>query len=269
MQHLPGTLAVLQLTDTHFLAEAQQKMLGIDTEKYFVDVLDHALANHQHYDIIILSGDLAQDPCPASYERLRMHLTRLAIPVVCLPGNHDDLQLMQTLLNTDTISCAKQRVFKHWQLICLNSQIPDDPGGFLAETELVFLKHALEDFPQLHALIAVHHHCVPALSEWIDTMIISNSNTFLSTLKEYPQVKVIITGHIHQELSAQVQHFSVFGTPSTCFQFTPKSRNFSIASTAPGYRKLWLSPDGAVTTEVCCLPITLDELKLDGKGYAT
>lgn len=260
-------LAVLQLTDTHILAEAQHEMVGINTEKYLVKVLEHAFALHQQYDVIILSGDLAQDPCPESYTRLRDCLLKYPVPVLCLPGNHDDFSLMQSLLNVKTISCAKQRLFKHWQIICLNSQIPDEPGGYLAESELTFLKQALQEHPQHHALIAVHHHCVPADSEWIDTMLISNSHTFLALLKDYPQSKAVISGHIHQELTQQINNIRILATPSTCFQFTPKSRHFSIDKTPPGYRTLLLYPDGTLETSVTRLPIELHELKLDGRGY--
>ncbi|NOT83578.1 MAG: 3',5'-cyclic-AMP phosphodiesterase [Methylococcaceae bacterium] len=260
-------LTVLQLTDTHFLAEAGQKMLGIDTEYYFVQVLGQALADNQQVDLIILSGDLAQDPCPGSYQRLQQHLAKISVPVLCLPGNHDDFELMQTLLNVNNSSCAKQHLFEHWQIICLNSQIPDEPGGYLAASELTLLKQALEDYPQHHALIAMHHHCVPTNSMWMDTMLIGNSVDFLTILQNYHQAKVIITGHIHQELTQQIQHLQILSAPSTCFQFTPNSRNFSIDKTAPGYRKLLLYPDGSLISSVSRLPITLNELNLDGRGY--
>ncbi len=260
-------LIVLQLTDTHFLAEAHQDMLGIDTEKYFLNVLEQAFANDQHYDVIILTGDLAQTPCIESYQRLRNHLLSLPLPVLCLPGNHDDFNLMQALLNTRNLSCAKQRVFKHWQIICLNSQIPQEQGGYLADSELALLKQALEEYPDHHALIAVHHHCLPTHSTWMDTMIIRNSAALLALLHEFPQAKVVISGHIHQTLTQQQDHLQFFGTPSTCFQFTPNSPLFSVDKTAPGYRTLFLYPNGTVTTTVSRLPLELHELKLDGKGY--
>jgi Icc protein len=260
-------LVVLQLTDTHFLAEAHQDMLGINTEKYFLNVLEHAFANDQHYDVMVLSGDLAQAPCIESYQRLRDHLLALPLPVLCLPGNHDDFNLMQALLNTGNLSCAKQHVFKHWQIICLNSQIPEEQGGHLASSELALLKQALEEYPEHHALIAVHHHCLPTHSAWLDTMIIQNSDALLELLRDYPQAKMIVTGHIHQVLTQHHHHLQIFGTPSTCFQFTPNSPLFSVDKTAPGYRTLSLYPDGTFTTGISRLAQELHELKLDGKGY--
>lgn len=266
MSRTTASLAVLQLTDTHFMADAQQNMLGINTEAYFLQVLEQAFARNQHYDVIVVSGDLAQDPCAASYQRLSRHLAAYQIPVLCLPGNHDDVLLMQRWLNTGHCSCAKQHVFEHWQIICLNSQIVDEPGGYLARNELRQLEQMLHAYPEHHALIAVHHHAVPTDSEWMDTMMISNREDFLQVLQANTQAKVLINGHIHQEFSQTIGHLRILGSPSTCFQFTPRSHDFSIARTAPGYRSLTLHVDGTLETRVDRLDVVLHELALD-QGY--
>lgn len=260
-------LAVLQLSDTHLLRESHQEMLGINTEKYFLKVMEHAFAQNRHYDLMLITGDLTQNPCEGSYERLLGYLKPLALPVICLPGNHDNLALMQSILNTDNISCEQQHFYASWQIICLNSQIPKDPGGRLEQSELTLLEKCLKENPEYPTLIAVHHHCTPTHSEWMDTMMISNSHDFIDLLLRYPQAKVVITGHIHQCLSAQVQHLQILGTPSTCFQFTPKSFNFGMDRTAPGYRELLLYPDGHFETRIHRLEEELDELNLEVPGY--
>lgn len=264
---LAAPLVVLQLTDSHFLAAAQQKMLGIDTEAYFLQVLALALANEPQIDVLLLTGDLVQDVCAASYQRLKTHLLKLPMLVLCLPGNHDDFNLMQVLLNEQNISCAKQQIFEHWQIISLNSQIPNEAGGFLPESELAALKVALEAYPNHYALIALHHHCVPTNSEWMDTMQVTNSAELLNLLSRFPQAKVVINGHVHQACTQSIAHLQIFGTPSTCFQFTPHSHHFSVDKTPPGYRQLTLYPDGRVTTHIARLCTELHELDLSGRGY--
>ena len=68
-------LSILQITDLHILPELDETFLGINTEYYFSAVLDLALAENPHFDFILLTGDLTQDPCAASYRRI---LDRLA-----------------------------------------------------------------------------------------------------------------------------------------------------------------------------------------------
>lgn len=260
-------LSVLQLTDLHLLASPDATMLGVNTAHYFRAVLDMALAGHAAVDLILLTGDLAQEPCRASYQQLLNSLKPLDIPCICLPGNHDDFSLMQQLLATTQVNCRKQLFLNNWQIISLNSQIAGSPSGRLADQELDFLAACLNDYPGHHALIAVHHHCLPTQSGWMDTMMIENSQELLALIKPFPQVKAVVCGHIHQAMDITTGSVRMLGTPSTCFQFTPASPHFSIDKAAPGYRLIQLYENGQLDTRVARLPGPLIGLQLDNEGY--
>lgn len=262
-----ASISILQLSDLHILAEPENKMLGINTEHYFHACLDQAFAEKHHFDLILLTGDLAQDPCPASYQRILDSLEAYKTPCICLPGNHDDYELMQQVLNTDRVNCRKQVLLDNWQLINLNSQILGEPGGRLSNEELDFLESCLRGNPDHYALIAVHHHCLKTKSPWMDTMIIENSQEMLAIVDKYPQVKAITTGHIHQVMDIKTANLRVLGAPSTCFQFAPETPEFSVSDTAPGYRLIELYSDGRVESEVTRLPEPLTELQANVHGY--
>jgi Icc protein len=131
----------------------------------------------------------------------------------------------------------------------------------------VFLEDCLASYPSLHTLIAVHHHCIETESPWMDTMIIENSEAFLAKTKRYPQVKAITSGHIHQVMDMTTGSIRVLGTPSTCFQFTPKSNAFSLDTSAPGYRSIKLYADGKIETEITRLSEPLSGLQIDNQGH--
>ncbi|HEY8098095.1 MAG TPA: 3',5'-cyclic-AMP phosphodiesterase [Methylobacter sp.] len=268
-------ISILQLSDLHILAAADDTMFGINTEHYFHACLDQAIRlrsqqadlEKQHFDLIMLTGDLAQDPCLASYRRILTAIEAYQTPCICLPGNHDDYALMRQVFNTDSINCRKQVLLTNWQLISLNSQIPGEPGGRLSNEELDFLESCLSENADRHALIAVHHHCLETKSPWMDTMIIENSRELLAIADKYSQVKAITTGHIHQIMDIKTNAYRVLGAPSTCFQFTPKSTEPAVDYTAPGYRLIDLYADGRVESEVVRLPEPLAELQPDARGY--
>lgn len=259
--------SILQISDLHVLPHSSDKLLGLATEYYFKQALQHAFAHYGQFDLILVSGDLAQDPCLASYQRIYETLASYQTQTVCLAGNHDDWPLMQRVLNKNNISCDRQVLFANWQLINLNSQKLTDPGGFLLQPELDFLDACLAQYPDRHAIIAVHHHCTPSYSTWLDTMLITNSRELFECVSPYPQVKVITTGHIHQALETQKQNIRILGVPSTCFQFKPKCKDFTLDKIAPGYRTLQLYPDGRIETQVLRLPVELAELHTDSEGY--
>jgi Icc protein len=244
-----------------------ETFLGINTEYYFHVVLELAFAEHFHFDLILLTGDLAQHPCSAIYQRILNSLEVHNTPCICLPGNHDDYQLMQQIFNTGLVSCKKQIFLENWQLICLNSQIPGEPGGRLSKEELLFLEDCLTGNPNHHALIAVHHHCLETKSAWMDTMIIENNQELLAIINQYPQTKAITTGHIHQDMDITIEGVRFLGTPSTCFQFKPESKTFSLDTTAPGYRLIKLYEDGRIESGITRLSEQLSGLQIDTQGY--
>ncbi|WP_024297459.1 3',5'-cyclic-AMP phosphodiesterase [Methylomicrobium lacus] len=259
--------SILQISDLHLLPHPGETMLGVDTEYYFHKVLDHAFAVNSKIDLILATGDLAQHPTIASYQRIAQKLQTYDLPCICLPGNHDDLAQMHSALNVGQISCNKQTLLDNWQIIALNSQIPGKPGGRLEKQELDFLEACLHAYPDRHALIAVHHHCQTIASPWLDAMMIKNSAEFLAVLRRYPKIKAVTCGHIHQVMDKQVDAIRLFSAPSTCFQFEPGSMGFSVVDTAPGYRMIHLQQDGGLETAVYRLPEALSGLQTKTGPY--
>ncbi len=259
-------LKILQISDLHILAEAGDTMLGIDTEYYFHAVLRQA-GSTGNYDLVLVSGDLTQYPCLASYRRIHAALQKLHTPCLCLPGNHDDFAQMQLVFQGPDISCNKQKLLGNWQIICLNSQIPDSPCGRLSNAELEFLESCLQRNPERFAIIAVHHHCIPTDCRWMDIMQIANSAQLLELLARHPKARAITFGHIHHSLHSIQNNLEIFAAPATCFQFNLDSREFALRQTPPGYRIFSLYPDGRIDSEVLRLPGRLTELQMDSEGY--
>lgn len=262
-----SALKILQITDLHILPQAADTLMGINTEFYWRAVWEQALHTHPDADLIILSGDLCQQPCIAGYRRILDRLLKTSIRCICLPGNHDDYALMQHILNQENVSCNKQVIFEHWQIISLNSQLAGKAGGFLPDTELNFIDRCIERHPNLRVLLTFHHHCSASGSAWMDTMQIANRDTLFQKLRQHPQIRAVTTGHVHQQIQTQNGAIKIFSTPSTCFQFKPFSPNFALDTRAPGYRWFRLWPDGKIDTAVERLPVELTELDLSSNGY--
>lgn len=262
-----NTVKILQLTDLHILARVGDTMLGIDTEYYFRRTLDQAHADHGQFDLILLTGDLAQDPCAESYRRIRRHLQGYHTPCLCLPGNHDDLALMREWLVGEWISCDRQRSLGNWSIVCLNSQKPESPVGNLADEELETLERILQADGERPTLLAMHHPCIASGSQWLDTMRIENSDAFIALLKRFPQVKAVVCGHLHQPLDVKFDEISMLVTPSTCFQFTPNTEKFSIDQCSPGYRMIELGEAGQIQSRCYRIPEPLTELIRTADGY--
>ncbi len=260
-------ITLLHITDTHIMATAEDTLLGVKTAYYFEKVLEHAFNSERKFDLCLITGDLAQDPYPEAYRHMLAVLQGYNIPCICLPGNHDDFQVMQEVFSSDLVNCRKKVVLGKWQIVSLDSQIPESPDGYLSTAELSFLEKCLKENPDLFTLIAVHHNCVPCGSGWMDVMMIKNAQELLGLVKRYPNVKAIVNGHVHQAMDIQIGTVRVLSTPSTCFQFRPKTESFSLDDTSPGYRRIDLYPDGSMDTETVRIPEQLEGLQTDTQGY--
>ncbi len=263
----PRVARILHITDFHFLAEAGQKMLGVDTERSFADVLKATLDSGPQPDLALLTGDLVQDPVESAYRRLRNQLSALPYPAYCLPGNHDDPELISEILAGGNVFFQPRILLDHWQIICLDSTIPRRPHGRLAESQFGLMETLLAERPDRHALIALHHHPAPSGSAWMDTMLLENNGRFFGLLEKYSQVKGVLYGHVHQAVDRIHGGLRLLATPSTCFQFKPLSIDFGLDAVPPGYRWIELQPDGAIDTILERLREVPDGLDFTSEGY--
>ncbi len=266
--HAPdGQLNVLQITDMHLLSPASTDNAEDHSDEKpscrhcFEANLAQALAEDIRCDLILVTGDLVSKVDSATYDHIFEVLHSTQIPFACIAGNHDvtdesshDLPFEQRKLT----ACAMdpRLLSRHvietdaWQLLLLDSSIPGQIGGLVTEADMDWLCAQLAtcDKP---ALLAVHHHVMPMYSEWIDAHMIENADYFWQRLAPYAHLKVIVSGHTHQE---QVHHrngVTVYSTPSTCYQFMPYEDDFSYDKQAhAGYRWLQLANNGNLASWV-------------------
>ncbi len=260
-------LKILQITDLHLLPDSQGRLMGVNTENNFRQVLEQAFSQHRSYDLVLLTGDLAQDPSEKTYQRLAGILKPYAATCLALPGNHDDAELLRTVFSQQPLISEKNLTVNGWRIICLDSQRPDSPSGLLLDQELDFLQQSLEQASSMPTMIAVHHHCLPTGCRWLDTMIIENHTRFLSLLGQYPQVKLVLSGHVHQQMEKRYQHIQILATPASCFQFKAESDEFAIDTLPPAYRVLNLDDDGGIDSQVYWLEQQDPGLDLTLTGY--
>ncbi|MDX2477932.1 MAG: phosphodiesterase, partial [Gammaproteobacteria bacterium] len=82
-----------------------------------------------------------------------------------------------------------------------------------------------------------------------------------------PGIRAVLNGHIHQARQQEIEGISFISTPSTCFQFTPETDEFSLDTRMPGYRRLLLNADGSIETEVVRLKDFELNLEHTVQGY--
>ena len=243
-------LSVAQVTDIHLFADESQALLGIPTTHSFEAVIERLKQINSEIDLLLVTGDLSGDGTPGSYENLQDLFNQLQIPTYWLPGDQDCAIAMEEYLNLGLVSRRKCFERGGWNFILLNSSIPDQVHGFLSSKTLSWLEQQLEVIGESPTLLALHHPPFPVNSTWLDNTNLQNPEELFQILDRYPQVKLVLFGHIHQEFQQQRGNVSYLGTPSTCIQYRPKSPSLTIDSKSPGFRLLKLYPNGAWESSV-------------------
>lgn len=265
--HSGETVRLVQVTDTHLQGEANGKLLGMDTDRSLQAVLDLVQHEQPVIDLVLGTGDLSNHGECGAYERLLDYFAGLGAEHVWLPGNHDDRDMMTSVAGAARL--AGEVRIGHWQIVLLDSQLPGQVGGYLGDDELGRLDRLLTAAAAdgLYSLICLHHQPVPIGCTWLDQQMVADAANFFRTVDAYPGVRAILWGHVHQQYERERGAMRLMSTPSTCIQFRPGQRNFSLDDCAPGYRWLELHADGSVSSGISRVRDVTFEVDLGSNGY--
>ncbi len=116
------SLSLLQFTDLHLVASPHETLWGINTYETFKAILRVAIARHPSAELALFTGDLVHEPNPAAYRLLRESLAGLELPAYRLPGNHDDMSMIDEWLTGGSIKNERTIRLDRWQIIMLGAQ---------------------------------------------------------------------------------------------------------------------------------------------------
>ncbi len=249
MARMKTDIRLLQISDPHLFGRSEGALRGVVTRDSLQAVLRHARAHHWDAEALLLTGDLVNDDA-SGYATVRELFGNLGKPLWCLPGNHDDGAAMRRELGAAPFEVGGFHDLGAWRVILLDSCVSGQAHGRLGVGELSRLEAALAGAGERHVLIGLHHHPVRMSSRWIDSVGLQNPEDFFAITDRYPQVRVMLWGHVHQAFDSRRKGVRLLAVPSTCAQFLPHSDQFAIDPSPPGYRRLTLHSDGTIDTEV-------------------
>ena len=244
-----SAIRVIQFTDPHLFGDPAGTLRGVNTHETLERILADAAGHLAMCDAILVTGDLVQDDA-TGYEHFKRLFARYGKPVLCIPGNHDDVPKMREALSARPFVIDGPADIGAWRIVLLDSVVPNQAGGRISVEQLTKLDEELGRARQRHAMVCLHHHPVLMQSRWLDSVGLSNADEFWSVIDSHPQVRAVVWGHVHQNFESARRGVRLLATPSTCAQFQPRSDQFVIDSQPPAYRLLTLHSNGAIDTGV-------------------
>jgi Icc protein len=249
------TKKIIQITDTHLYSTMDEALEWTDAKAVYPNqnllaVLDRLIIQ-QDVEALIISGDLAQEMVLETYQLLDHMLDICPFPVYVIPGNHDIPELMKQGMSAPRVTTDVLDV-GNWRLVLLDSSCPEHVEGVFTEHELSRLKNHIETVGEKSVVLFLHHHLQAIGWSKMDGYMLQDADKFLSILEQYPQVKAIYHGHIHQTYLGQHAHISIVGTPATSVQLEDDNGDFGYCY-QPAWREILLHDDGTIESEVIYL----------------
>lgn len=239
---------IAQITDCHLPADTQQTYRGINPHQNLKSLLKKVIAIQP--DLLLATGDLSEDGSRVSYKVLKTLFKPLGVPVLALPGNHDDANLLAETFPGSPVDTIAVSNHGPWRIIRLNSCLPGKPEGRFSEKLLLELEDFLLRHEKHPLLISLHHQPIEIGSPWIDKYRLIDSEALLQLVDHYPNIKAVTWGHIHQAFETNRNGTAMLGSPSSAINALAGAQRFTPDTTGPACRWLELRTDETLSSGI-------------------
>jgi len=226
-------LRIAHFTDTHFQDDSERPLLGLDSEEQFYQALDKLEGLGARPDLLLVTGDLANDGHPGAYLKAKKAFEtaerRLGCPVIATLGNHDDRQAFADAFLDGRKFAENERWdqdlrFGGYRLLVLDDKSPGtDSRGSFTPDQLAQLKAQLDAEPETPVVLAFHHPVVLTPLKLMDTMDFApdSAEAFRQLVVGYPQMMGILNGHTHFNVLTSLGSIAVAVCAGAAFGLDP------------------------------------------------
>jgi 3',5'-cyclic AMP phosphodiesterase CpdA len=210
---------IAQLTDPHIGADWG----GTDPVARLAAAVASVAAMRPLPDVVLVTGDLADNATDAEYEQLRELLAPLKAPLHVLAGNHDDRRALRRhfdLPGGDGEPVQYAVDLGPLRLVVTDTTRPGHDDGELDAKRLEWLDATLAAAPDTPTLLAMHHPPIwLGIPAWDELGLPPDHLRALGdVIDRHGQVRRIVAGHVHRAISGELAGRSVLTVPSTFVQ---------------------------------------------------
>jgi 3',5'-cyclic-AMP phosphodiesterase len=189
--------------------------------------LDAVAALRPRPDVLVVTGDLTDCGLPEEYAMLQRLLSRLDIPVLMVPGNHDRRENLTAGLTLDPHTVLDSGFVQFvadlgpMRLIGLDTLVPGQSSGALCQARLAFLERALESANGKPVAIFMHHPPFACGIAHMDAIrLLDGADEFAAIVARHTAIERIVCGHHHRPIVTRFAGTIAQIAPSVTHQVT-------------------------------------------------
>lgn len=246
-------MRIAQITDPHVTPAAG----AYDPAAALGAVLARVAALDPPPDLVVFSGDLAENGRPEDYTRFREIVAGCDLPMLALPGNHDRRDaFVAGLAGSDVLIGTPP--FLHLaiedgpvRLIGLDTLAEGEAAGLLCEARLRWVAERLAADDDRPVMLFMHHPPFRIGQPVADSSNCRGGDALAAIVARHPRVVAVGCGHAH--LATQVAWAGTIGSicPAVAWEApldSPLERPFRLVPQRPGFQlHAWSEALGLVT----------------------
>jgi 3',5'-cyclic-AMP phosphodiesterase len=214
-----GPFLLAQLTDLHVNDDDPVP------ERRLADAVRDVAALAPAPDAVLVTGDLVEHGSAGEYERVRALLSPLAMPLHVIGGNHDERGGLRAAFGpagADGVDGDYRYATRcgPLRLVACDTTDPGRVEGRLGAERLAWLDARLAEDRETPTIVAMHHPpLLMGITAW-DAIGLPDADRagVGEVVAGHPQVRRILSGHVHRAALGSVGGCPVFTCPSTWVQ---------------------------------------------------
>ena len=224
------TATIVVLSDCHLAR------LPADTEHGPDRRLEQAieLARPHRPDLVLLTGDIANDASPEAYQRVRAMVAKLSSPIIAVPGNHDRADTVD-----DAFGQVRDTTVANWRIIGLDTTIAGREHGRI-DTEIAMTTLS-SDTGQPTVVVMHHPPITTSTHPWFQ---LDGAAKLVVALSQRSDVRCVITGHLHQAFHVTLGAITYIGCSSTWYSLSHHGETYELDGGHVGALIVHLHHDG-------------------------
>jgi 3',5'-cyclic-AMP phosphodiesterase len=216
-------MLIAQITDTHVKAPGKLAYNRVDTSRMLAACVAALRALDPQPDLILHTGDLTDFGTAEEYAHIKALLSPLAVPILAIPGNHDEREAMRQAFAAE--GYLPSRGFLHYaaergglRFIGLDTLVPGKGSGELCADRLAWLDATLGQRPDTPTLVMMHHPPFLTGISHMDRLGLDGREGFSAVMRRHDQVQAILCGHVHRPTFTHVGGRPALICPSPAHQ---------------------------------------------------
>jgi len=225
-------MLIVQISDLHITTPSKKAYGVASTGNNLVQCIDHINQLKPQPDLVLVTGDICNENSFDELVNAKALLDQLNYPYYVMPGNHDTRHELTSVFDTthcpittltnedDNPSSFINYVIEHKELrmIAVDSTIEGKSGGELCNERLAWLKAILDEDQHKPTIIIMHHPPIKLGVFETDIDVFIGTEKLEKLLKNYSNIKAILSGHIHRHTHTLWANTVVITAPSTSME---------------------------------------------------